>query len=236
MVYQVYGQKLWLLFPPEENLNSTRVPYEESSIYSKLNFFSPNVPDFNGLTNCHKIILNPGDLLVVPHKWWHYVENLDVAISINAWLPLPEDNIEHIRESITALLVGGVLKDQNPDCQQIILNPNMIKEMINSQDALIILSKKLKECKVTNKRHKPEIRLEKPESEITKTNFPFVSKIEKLNDQEFRIFVQGQSNRFSSTKQSISYQQGQFKEISDFLEVITDNEVISLIMKKLLEK
>lgn len=30
------------MFPPDSGgLNPTRVPYEESSIYSKLNFFSP---------------------------------------------------------------------------------------------------------------------------------------------------------------------------------------------------
>ncbi|XP_072377577.1 HSPB1-associated protein 1 isoform X2 [Diabrotica undecimpunctata] len=88
LVYQIYGSKSWLLFPPEENLKPTRIPYEESSIYSKLNFFSPNINDFIGLSNkCRKIILNPGDVLFVPHKWWHYVENLETSISINVWLP-----------------------------------------------------------------------------------------------------------------------------------------------------
>lgn len=38
-------RKQWLLFPPEENLFPSRIPYEESSVYSKLNFFSPN-PDW----------------------------------------------------------------------------------------------------------------------------------------------------------------------------------------------
>jgi hypothetical protein len=43
--------------------------------------------DFKGVKSCRKIILEPGDVLFVPHKWWHYVENLDTAVSINTWLP-----------------------------------------------------------------------------------------------------------------------------------------------------
>ncbi|KAJ8936605.1 hypothetical protein NQ314_012220 [Rhamnusium bicolor] len=31
LVFQVYGKKLWIVSPPEENLRPTRVPYEESS-------------------------------------------------------------------------------------------------------------------------------------------------------------------------------------------------------------
>jgi HSPB1-associated protein 1 len=87
LVAQIYGRKQWILSPPETNLQPTRIPYEESSIYSKLNFFSPNLEDFKGVKSCRKIILEPGDVLFVPHKWWHYVENLDTAVSINTWLP-----------------------------------------------------------------------------------------------------------------------------------------------------
>lgn len=31
--------------------------------------------------------LDPGDVLFVPARWWHYVENLSTAISINTWVP-----------------------------------------------------------------------------------------------------------------------------------------------------
>lgn len=45
-----------MLFPPNENLQPTRVPYEESSIYSRLNFFSPSVNNFKGLNKLYVII------------------------------------------------------------------------------------------------------------------------------------------------------------------------------------
>lgn len=45
IVVQVYGSKLWLLFPPNERLSPTRVPYEESSVYCNENFYSPKSLD-----------------------------------------------------------------------------------------------------------------------------------------------------------------------------------------------
>lgn len=49
IVVQIYGRKSWLLFPPGTNLNCTRIPYEESSVYCKQNFYSPsNMEEFGG--------------------------------------------------------------------------------------------------------------------------------------------------------------------------------------------
>lgn len=49
IVVQVYGHKSWLLFPPETPLTATRVPFEESSVYCKENFFSPfDLKQFDG--------------------------------------------------------------------------------------------------------------------------------------------------------------------------------------------
>lgn len=45
IVVQVYGHKSWLLFPPKTALSATRVPFEESSVYCKQNFYSPTDMD-----------------------------------------------------------------------------------------------------------------------------------------------------------------------------------------------
>lgn len=44
LVAQLSGKKRWLLFPPEdtEHLYPTRIPYEESSIFSKVNIENPD--------------------------------------------------------------------------------------------------------------------------------------------------------------------------------------------------
>ncbi|XP_028157120.1 HSPB1-associated protein 1-like [Ostrinia furnacalis] len=49
IVAQLHGIKRWILFPPETGgLKPTRVPYEESSVYSELNFYCPsNLDVFN---------------------------------------------------------------------------------------------------------------------------------------------------------------------------------------------
>lgn len=49
IVVQIFGSKTWLLFPPGSPLTPTRVPYEESSVYCKQNFYSPaDVKQFGG--------------------------------------------------------------------------------------------------------------------------------------------------------------------------------------------
>lgn len=49
-IIYLFCRKRWILFPPEAGgLKPTRVPYEESSVYSELNFYCPNDLDaFNG--------------------------------------------------------------------------------------------------------------------------------------------------------------------------------------------
>lgn len=92
IVVQVFGRKSWLLFPPKTQLTATRIPYEESSVYCKQNFYSPkDLKQFDdiGMNNdAYEVTLNPGDILIVPAKWWHYVENLETSLTVNTWIPL----------------------------------------------------------------------------------------------------------------------------------------------------
>lgn len=89
-------RKSWLLFPPDNqsSLTPTRIPYEESSVYCEENWFSPHDPKgllqktTNNGSLPFRIVLEPGDILIVPPRWWHYVENLDISLSINTWIPL----------------------------------------------------------------------------------------------------------------------------------------------------
>lgn len=51
IVVQVFGRKSWLLFPPKTPMTATRVPFEESSVYCKQNFYSPSdMEQFGGET------------------------------------------------------------------------------------------------------------------------------------------------------------------------------------------
>lgn len=80
---QVFGQKKWTLYPPEDrvylNAVTERRPY----------FFSNYVPggdnkDYSLGQYAEKIeiIMEPGDVLVLPNFYFHYVENLSDSIGV----------------------------------------------------------------------------------------------------------------------------------------------------------
>ncbi|CAG4931917.1 unnamed protein product [Parnassius apollo] len=127
IIAQLHGRKRWIMFPPETgNLKPTRVPYEESSVYSELNFYCPsNLDVFTALTGARMVELSAGDALVVPKGWWHYVQNLDeVNISLNVWLPHEKDTSAQVSEALIKILVAQVCKDLPQETAKILVNPN----------------------------------------------------------------------------------------------------------------
>ncbi|KZC06525.1 PREDICTED: HSPB1-associated protein 1 [Dufourea novaeangliae] len=117
LVAQIHGRKQWLLFPPSSSncLQPTRVPYEESTVYSKYNFFCPTKEDEINILkiqdNARLITLEAGDVLFVPHGWWHYVESLEFSVSVNVWLPIITDNVSRVKEAIVKLIVARIGKN-----------------------------------------------------------------------------------------------------------------------------
>ncbi|XP_071336895.1 HSPB1-associated protein 1 homolog isoform X2 [Trachinotus anak] len=64
LVLQVQGRKRWHLFPPEDTskLYPTRIPYEESSVFSQVDVLHPDLrrfPDFHR-ARVHTVTLHPG--------------------------------------------------------------------------------------------------------------------------------------------------------------------------------
>jgi hypothetical protein len=128
LVSQVHGRKTWLLFPPEDTkyLRPTRIPYEESSVYSQINFSLPSTADLEDLMKCSpvKITLEPGDVLFVPPKYWHFVQAEDFSISVNTWVELSQDRKSRMEEALIRFLVGSIVSMATPDRPVDILNPN----------------------------------------------------------------------------------------------------------------
>lgn len=94
-IAQLSGRKRWRIFPPSasKDLNPTRIPFEESSVYS------------NATGRGDEIVLEPGDLLYLPKHWWHFVECLDpISLSINLWLPHPTDPMDRVQEATARFL------------------------------------------------------------------------------------------------------------------------------------
>uniref|UniRef100_A0ABD2VVF9 JmjC domain-containing protein n=1 Tax=Trichogramma kaykai TaxID=54128 RepID=A0ABD2VVF9_9HYME len=117
IVAQIHGRKLWLLFPPDcsSQMNPSRTPYEESTIYSKYNFFTPSQKEIDAIQTMigkvKMVILEPNDVLFIPNGWWHYVESLDISLSVNVWIPQPDDCKARLKESLVNLIVNTIGHD-----------------------------------------------------------------------------------------------------------------------------
>jgi len=131
LVAQLVGTKTWTLFPPSQGqwLSPTRVPYEESSVYSSVNFVhlsrnSPAALSKLSMTTPYIVTLHPGDVLYVPRHWWHQVYSNQFSISVNTWLEHPEDNKDRLGEAIVRCQVANIVREVNTDIRDKILNPN----------------------------------------------------------------------------------------------------------------
>jgi len=86
---------MWTLAPPESHLIfPSRVPFEESTIWGR-------AEDVATIDGAKVFILKPGDMLIIPPKWWHTTRSLDLSISVNIWNKLPKID-EKSRESEAA--------------------------------------------------------------------------------------------------------------------------------------
>jgi hypothetical protein len=85
---QIAGRKRFRLYPPAAS------PWLYSNGFRSAlpNFsrFDPELPDYERLPLSREVaplelILEPGDALYLPSRWWHHVRSLDVAMSFNFW-------------------------------------------------------------------------------------------------------------------------------------------------------
>ncbi|KAM5153008.1 HSPB1-associated protein 1 [Mantella aurantiaca] len=128
LVLQVEGRKRWHLFPPEDtdHLYPTRIPYEESSIFSRVNVVNPDRSRYPSFSNAHPhvVTLHPGQVLFVPRHWWHYVELVDdVTVSVNSWIELDSDHEARVEEAITRMVVCAFKSADTSDRPDNWLNP-----------------------------------------------------------------------------------------------------------------
>ncbi|KAG8178704.1 hypothetical protein JTE90_011630 [Oedothorax gibbosus] len=150
LVLQVLGRKKWTLFPPPDRtfLYPTRIPYEESSVFSSVNILDPDLV-LHPLFKCsqpHVVILEPGDVLFVPSKWWHFVESLDeITTSINTWIKLDSDCHNHLEESLTRALMSSLISYYEPEGENW-FNPK--EEEVPPEENLMYINSSLKELKI----------------------------------------------------------------------------------------
>ncbi|CAF0854545.1 unnamed protein product [Brachionus calyciflorus] len=115
LVYQIHGVKRWILFSPLDSacMYPTRVPFEESTVYTQVNIKNPDLKKFKNFNKVkvYVVELSPGDVLYVPHNWWHYVESLSDSISINTWVEIEGvDDLARLKEILCKCLIQGVME------------------------------------------------------------------------------------------------------------------------------
>ncbi|XP_007227984.3 HSPB1-associated protein 1 homolog isoform X3 [Astyanax mexicanus] len=137
LVFQIQGRKRWHLFPPDDAdcLYPTRIPYEESSVFSRVSIIKPDLCQFPAFrrARAHVATLQPGQVLFVPRHWWHYVESVDpVTVSVNSWMDMEIDDEARVGEALTKIVVSALKTTASLDNKDNWLNPT--EEGISSHD------------------------------------------------------------------------------------------------------
>lgn len=89
--------------------------------------------DLGKKCDVYEVILNPGDILIVPTNWWHYVENLELSLTVNTWIPLEQHDafarLEEcfVRTQIEKITESDDCGDDVEDFRRYIFNPNEVR-------------------------------------------------------------------------------------------------------------
>ncbi|KAK1797908.1 hypothetical protein P4O66_007955 [Electrophorus voltai] len=137
LVFQVQGRKRWHLFPPDDakHLYPTRIPYEESSVFSRVSVVQPDLGRFPAFrrARAHCVTLHPGQVLFVPRHWWHYVESIDpVTVSVNSWIEVAADDEARVGEALSKVIISALKTTPSIDNEDNWLNPT--EEEVTSHD------------------------------------------------------------------------------------------------------
>ncbi|KAM3607520.1 uncharacterized protein V6R79_009149 [Siganus canaliculatus] len=171
LVLQIQGRKRWHLFPPQDtvNLYPTRIPYEESSVFSQVDVLHPDLKKFPAFqrARAHVVTLQPGQVLFVPRHWWHYVESVDpVTVSVNSWIELEVDDMARVGEAVTKAVVCALKSAPSDDNTDDWLNPTEGEVASHNENMqyvnLAVRASAQRQRGLSHSRHSLESRVNRP--------------------------------------------------------------------------
>lgn len=88
MFVQIYGRKRFLLYPP--SMTEYLYKYPDNCRMPHLSYLDLKNLDLSRFPRAGKafpwrIVLEAGDLLSIPARWWHFVTSETISISVNRW-------------------------------------------------------------------------------------------------------------------------------------------------------
>ncbi|XP_053672071.1 HSPB1-associated protein 1 [Anopheles nili] len=250
IVVQVYGRKSWILLPPEAKLKTLRVPFEESSVYCEQNFYSPaSFGSFAKVENhVYHIILEPGMALIVPPRWWHYVETLEPSLNFNTWLGVEDDVDAQISECITKLLIQDICNGETENVRKNIINPNEdlsmsahgIEESFSILHYLMLQKQSNKRQCMDIKRYPFGYLSNDVFNALIKHNASFIKPIQHISPSAFFSIISRNSLRYNpeiddKTNRTISNDEVEkLERLKKFINVCCNPELVNTIKTALL--
>ena len=83
---QVRGQKnVSFLAPSQENYLYPSTMWDRSAVVSQIDMWAPNLQRFPNFAKSQSasVLVQPGDMLIIPSGWWHAVEALSPSLSVS---------------------------------------------------------------------------------------------------------------------------------------------------------
>ena len=98
-------------------MRPSRVPYEESSVFGEEPGKVGGGAAEGGAGAAEgegkgalRVVLNPGEVLLVPRHWWHRVETLSrSSLSVNTWLEAPTDPADRVKEALVRMVACALM-------------------------------------------------------------------------------------------------------------------------------
>jgi len=123
MQTQFIGKKRVLLFPFEQQHNIYRRPFEVMSLVDFTGYyeasFSEKLERFPALKNAEGVeaIIEHGDTLYMPSKWWHHMEYLEtgIGLSLRSWQNNLKGKLNGLYHIFLMRHIDGAMKKNAPE-------------------------------------------------------------------------------------------------------------------------